>query len=97
MTTRLSSSGIDQSPERSPDSMWATGTRSFAAASAAAIVELTSPATRTSSAGFAFSSASTPINTPAVCSAWVPEPTPRLASGSRIPRRSMKPPDSARS
>ena len=43
MTTRFTSSGIPQSRERSPDSMWATATCSLVAASAAAIVELTSP------------------------------------------------------
>ena len=50
VSTRLISSGIDQSPERRPDSTWTMGTPSLAAASAAAIVELTSPAT-TSAAG----------------------------------------------
>ena len=47
MRTRLISSGIVQSPERSPDSRWATGMPSLAAASAQASVELTSPATTT--------------------------------------------------
>ena len=90
--TRFTSSGISQSRERRPDSMWATATRSLVAASAAARVELTSPATSTRSAGCSSRSASMPVSAAAVCSAWVPEPTPRLASGSRIWRRSMKPP-----
>ena len=81
VTTRFTSSGIAQSRERSPDSRWPTAMLSFVAASAAAIVELTSPATSTSSAGCSPRSASTPSITAAVCSAWVPEPTPRLASG----------------
>ena len=46
--TRLISSGIVQSPERRPASRWAMGMCSFAAASAQASVELTSPATTTS-------------------------------------------------
>ena len=45
--TRLISSGIAQSPERRPDSRWATGIPSLAAARAQASVELTSPATTT--------------------------------------------------
>ena len=62
-----------------------TATFSFVAASAAAIVELTSPATSTRSAGCSLRSASTPAITSAVCSAWLPEPTPRLASGCAHP------------
>ena len=47
--TRLRSSGIDQSPLRKPDSMWQTVIPRLAAATAPASVELTSPATTTSS------------------------------------------------
>ena len=43
---RLISSGMLQSPERMPASTWATGTRSFCAAMAQAIVDVTSPTTR---------------------------------------------------
>ena len=50
VTMRLISSGIVQSPERMPASTCATGTCSFCAAMAQAIVELTSPTTRHSSA-----------------------------------------------
>jgi len=46
VTRRLISSGIVQSPERMPASTCATGTRSFCAAIAQAIVEVTSPTTR---------------------------------------------------
>ena len=63
MTTRFTSSGISQSRERRPDSMWATATRSLVAASAAAMVELTSPATSTRSAGCSSRSASMPVST----------------------------------
>ena len=48
-TIRLISSGIVRSKLRRPDSMWATGMPSFAAVSAAASVELTSPGTITRS------------------------------------------------
>jgi hypothetical protein len=47
--TRLTSSGIDQSWLRSPDSMCATRIPRLRAATAPASVELTSPATTTSS------------------------------------------------
>ena len=50
VTTRLISSGIVQSPERRPPSTWATGTCSLRAAIAHAIVEVTSPTTRQTSA-----------------------------------------------
>ena len=49
VTTRLTSSGIERSKLRSPDSTWATAIPSLAAHSAAASVELTSPGTRTRS------------------------------------------------
>jgi hypothetical protein len=48
-STRFSSSGDDRSKERRPASTCATGTRSFAAASAPASVELVSPRTTTTS------------------------------------------------
>ena len=48
-TTRLISSGIVRSKLRSPDSTWPIGISSFAAQSAAASVELTSPGTSTRS------------------------------------------------
>ena len=48
-TIRLTSSGIVRSKLRRPDSTWATGMPSFAAVSAAARVELTSPGTITRS------------------------------------------------
>ena len=41
--TRFSSSGIERSNERIPASMWMTGTRACADASAPASVELVSP------------------------------------------------------
>ena len=46
VTIRLISSGMVQSPERIPPSTWATGTPSFWAAMAQAMVEVTSPTTR---------------------------------------------------
>ena len=42
-TTRLTSSGIVRSNERSPASTWATGSDTFAAARAPASVEVVSP------------------------------------------------------
>jgi hypothetical protein len=75
--TRLTSSGIDQSPERSPASRWATGMPSLVAASAHASVELTSPATTTASGRRSSRISSKPARTFAVCSPWLPEPTPR--------------------
>jgi hypothetical protein len=50
VTTRLISSGIVQSPERRPPSTCATGTPSFLAAMAQAIVDVTSPTTTQASA-----------------------------------------------
>jgi hypothetical protein len=49
VTRRLISSGMVQSPDRIPASTCATGTRSFCAAMAQAMVEVTSPTTRQSS------------------------------------------------
>ena len=49
VTRRLTSSGIDMSPERRPASRCTTGICSFAAASAPASVEFTSPTTSTAS------------------------------------------------
>ncbi len=81
VTVLLTSSGIVQSPDRRPASRWITPTPSFTAARAAAIVELTSPATRTASNRCSTSTASVPVSTAAVCSACEPEPTPRKKSG----------------
>ena len=57
------------------------GDTELRAASAQAIVELTSPTTMTRS-GFSLSSTfSNSMSTLPVCSAWLPEPTPRWTSG----------------
>ena len=61
VSTRLISSGMVQSSERSPASRWATGTPSLAAASAQASVEFTSPATTTRSGRRSNSTCSKPI------------------------------------
>ena len=61
------------------------GTPSFTAASAPASVELTSPATTQRSVSRSSSTRSTPTSAFAVCSACVPEPTPRNSSGARHP------------
>ena len=82
---RLCSSGIVSSKLRSPASRWATGTWSLTAASAAASVELTSPATTTRSGGSSSRSFSTATSVRAVCSPCDPEPTPRKLVGLRHP------------
>ena len=81
VSRRLISSGIVLSNERSPASTWASGTPSFAPASAAPTVEFTSPYSTVSAGGFAWYSRSMPTSTSAVCEACVPEPTPRFTSG----------------
>ena len=53
VTTRLTSSGIVRSNERSPASTCATGTPSLAATTLHAMVEFTSPTTTTASTGVA--------------------------------------------
>ncbi len=55
--------------------MWATGICIFAAAIAAAMVELTSPGTITRSGRSSASTGSSRSITRAVCWAWLPEPT----------------------
>ena len=72
VSTRLCSSGIARSKLRRPASMWAIGTPSFTAASAAASVELTSPATTQRSISRSSRTRSTPTRAFAVCSACVP-------------------------
>ena len=91
--TRLISSGMFQSRDRNPASTWATGMPNFTAAIAQAIVELTSPTTTTASISRFWRYASKATMTPAVCSAWLPEPMSRLTSGSGMPRSRKKPPD----
>ena len=81
MSRRLISSGIVLSNERSPASTCASGTPSFAPASAAPIVEFTSPYRTASDGEFSRNSRSMPTSTSAVCVACVPDPTPRLTSG----------------
>ena len=61
--------------------MWATGMCSLVAASAAARVELTSPATSDEVGGVLQQDRLEPVSTAAVCWAWLPEPTPRLCVG----------------
>ena len=97
MTIRLISSGIVRSKLRSPDSTWPTGIPSRAAQSAAARVELTSPGTRTRSGRSSRSTGSSRSSTRAVCSPWLPEPTPSMWSGSGTPSSSKKTSDIARS
>ena len=94
VSTRLISSGIDQSSERRPDSTCATGIPSFEAASAQARVEFTSPATTTSSGACSSRTCSNAISTRPVWSPWVPEPTPRDTSGSGKPRSASTSSDS---
>ncbi len=67
---RLCSSGIVRSKLRRPDSMCATGIESLTAASAAASVELTSPATTTRSGRSTSKICATPSSARAVCSPW---------------------------
>ena len=61
------------------------GMPSFTAASETAIVELTSPTTRTRSGWCSIRTGSTRSRTSAVCAAWEPEPTSRLTCGVGIP------------
>jgi len=82
----LTSSGIRQSHDRNPASMCATATPSFAATSATATVELTSPATTTTSGFSRRITGSTSTMIFAVCCACDPLPAPRCASGAGIPR-----------
>ena len=88
--TRFTSSGIDRSNERSPASTCPTGIPHFAATSAQATVELTSPTTSTASTSVDESHSSNATITPAVWTAWLPDPTPRLATGSGMPSDSKK-------
>ncbi len=97
MTSRLISSGIVRSKLRRPDSMWAIGIRAWAAAIAAARVELTSPGTTTSSGASCSNTGSMRSMTRAVCCACVPEPTPSMWSGSGTPSSSKKTSDIMRS
>jgi hypothetical protein len=74
-TMRLVSSGMVRSNERRPASMWPMGIWSFAATSAAASVELTSPGTSTTSGETSSRIGSRRSITRAVCCACEPEPT----------------------
>ena len=84
VTSRLISSGMVRSNERSPASTWATRAPSFEATSVQAMVEFTSPTTTTQSGAKAVSTGSNRIMIWAVCPAWLPEPTSRLSSGGAI-------------
>ena len=87
--TRLISSGMSRSLERRPASTWATGMCNFTAARVAAIVEFTSPTTRTTSGSRSTSRSSIFIR-PAPFDVRVfpsPHPDSRPALGSRDPRR----------
>ena len=64
------------------------GICSFAAASAQASVELTSPATTTSAGRSSRRMRSKAISTLPVCSPWLPEPMPSEWSGAGKPRSS---------
>ncbi len=90
VTTRLISSGIVRSKDRSPASTCATLMPHFEAVSAPASVELTSPTTTTRSGRTSPSTGSSPVITRAVCSAWVPDPTASENSGSGMPRSRKK-------
>ena len=85
---RLISSGIARSKLRRPASTWATRMPSLAQTSVHARVEFTSPTTTTQSGPSAMHTASNASITRAVCTAWEPEPTPRLTSGSGRPSSS---------
>ena len=88
VTTRLTSSGIVRSPDRSPASTWATGMPSLVAASVAAIVELTSPTVRTRSGPVLDAAASRCRPEPAaVCSPMgCPSRRRDRPSGCRMPK-----------
>ena len=90
VTSRLISSGIPRSKERSPASTCAVRTPSFEATSVAAIVEFTSPTTTSQSGRKARRTGSKRRRISAVCAAWLPEPTSRLSSGAAIPSSSKK-------
>ena len=77
--------------------MWATGICIFAAVSAAARVELTSPGTITRSGASSSSTGSSRSITRAVCCAWLPEPTSSMWSGAGTPSSSRKTSDISRS
>ena len=83
VTRRLTSSGIDMSPLRSPASRCTTGTAIFAAASAPASVEFTSPTTSTRVGRLGDEQLLERASSPSpVCTACVPDPTPRNHVGS---------------
>src|SRR6266566_7020790 len=82
---RLISSGIVRSKLRSPASTWATRMPSFAAARETAMVELTSPTTRTRSGLRSTRTGSMRFRISAVCDAWEPEPTSGFACGEGMP------------
>ena len=90
VTIRLTSSGMARSKLRRPASTWATGMCSLTAVRAQARVELTSPTTTTRSGRSARQTFSNSTMTRAVCSAWLPEPTPRKSSGAGISSSSKK-------
>ncbi len=97
VTMRLISSGMLRSRLLRPDSTCPTGIIRFAAASAQATVEFTSPATSTSLGGDTSRSASKRSRIRAVWMAWLAEPTSRFTSGSGRPSSSKKTRDMAAS
>ncbi len=70
---------------------------SLTAATVAASVELTSPTTSTAAGRCSSRIVSIFVITSAVWTAWLPEPTPRFASGSGMSRSRKKPSDIAAS
>jgi hypothetical protein len=88
VTIRLISSGIVRSNDRSPASTCAHGRHSFAATSAPASVEFTSPTTTSMSGLRACTTFSSSIRIFPVCSACDPDPTPRSTSGAGSPSSS---------
>jgi hypothetical protein len=97
VTTRFTSSGMVQSPDRRPASMWPTKIPILAATRLAARVLLTSPTTSTARGRRSVKKRSSPTITAPVCSAWLPEPTPRSITGRGRPSSSKKTRDMASS
>ena len=95
VSTRLISSGIDRSKDRSPASTCPIATPSLHATSAAARVELTSPGTSIRSGSNSSITGSRPSMTRAVWAACVPEPTLSMRSGAPTPSSSKKTSDIA--
>jgi hypothetical protein len=82
---------------RRPASTWAVERWSLLATSEVASVELMSPYTTVSAGSSSSNAGSSAVRSAAVWTAWLPDPTPRLMSGSGRPSSLKKMSDIVRS